>query len=76
MTKSNDAILIFEKVTGKKLNYIIGPRRPGDVEKVWADVSLANKELGWKCSMHLEDIMRSAWAWEMKLNERIHNAIR
>jgi UDP-glucose 4-epimerase len=65
-----EAINAFEKVTGKKLNYVIGPRRPGDVEKVWADTSLANKELGWKCGLTLEDIMRSAWAWEMKLNER------
>ena len=63
-----EAINTFEKVSGKKLDYIIGPRRSGDVEKVWADVSLANKELAWKCNLHLEDIMRSAWAWEMKLN--------
>lgn len=66
-----EAIKTFEKVSGKKLNYIIGPRRSGDVEKVWADTSLANKELGWKCELNLEDIMRSAWAWEIKLNESI-----
>lgn len=66
-----EAIKTFEKISGKKLNYNLGPRRPGDVEKVWADTSLANNELGWKCGLNLEDIMRSAWAWEMKLNERI-----
>ena len=64
-----EAIHTFEKVTGKKLNYEIGPRRAGDVVKVWADTSLANKELGWKCTLNLEDIMRTAWAWELKLNE-------
>jgi UDP-glucose 4-epimerase len=66
-----EAIHAFEKVTGKKLNYTIGPRRSGDVEKVWADTSKANNELGWKCGHNLEDIMRSAWAWEVKLNEHI-----
>ncbi len=66
-----EAIHAFEKVTGKKLNYVIGPRRPGDVEKVWADTSQAKAELRWKCDFSLEDIMSSAWAWEMKLKDRI-----
>ena len=66
-----EAINTFEKISGNKLNYIVGPRRAGDVEKVWADTTLANKELAWKCELNLEDIMRSAWLWEMKLNERI-----
>jgi UDP-glucose 4-epimerase len=62
-----EAIRAFEKVSGKKLKYNMGPRRPGDVEKVWADTTLAQKELGWKCEYTLEDIMRTAWAWENKL---------
>ena len=66
-----EAINTFEKISGNKLNYNIGPRRSGDVEKVWADTTLANKELAWKCGLNLEDIMRSAWAWEMKLNDHI-----
>jgi UDP-glucose 4-epimerase len=66
-----EAIKAFEKVSGNKLNYKIGPRRSGDVEKVWADTTKANKELGWSCGLNLEDIMRSAWQWEMKLNKRV-----
>lgn len=66
-----EAIKAFEKVTGKKVNYSIGERRSGDVEKVYADTTLANNELGWRCEMSLDDIMRSAWQWELKLNERI-----
>lgn len=66
-----EAINTFENISGNKLNYIIGPRRAGDVEKVWADTSLANNELAWKCGLNLEDIMRSAWAWELKLNKRL-----
>lgn len=63
------AIKAFEKVTGKPLNYTLGPRRPGDVEKVWADTTRVNRELGWKAEFGIEDIMRSAWAWELRLQE-------
>ncbi|HPD54605.1 MAG: UDP-glucose 4-epimerase GalE [Bacteroidota bacterium] len=62
-------IQAFEKVTGKPLNYTLGPRRPGDVEKVWADTTLVSKELGWKAELGIEEIMRSAWAWELRLQE-------
>jgi UDP-glucose 4-epimerase len=66
-----EVIHSFEKVTGLKLNYSIGSRRPGDVERVWADSSLANTELGWKAALTLEDIVRSAWQWELKLDEKL-----
>jgi UDP-glucose 4-epimerase len=63
------AIQSFEKVNGIKLNYKIGPRRAGDVVKIWADTKLANTELGWKAELTLEDIMRSAWKWEKHLQQ-------
>lgn len=63
-----EAIHAFEKVTGQKLNYKIGARRPGDVEKVYADTSLAQKELEWKAELDLDEIMRSAWEWEKQLS--------
>ncbi len=66
-----EAIHAFEKVAGMKLNYTIGKRRPGDVEKVWADTTLANNEFGWKAKLSLEDIMHSAWMWEKKMNEKL-----
>ena len=43
-----EVIHAFEKVSGRKLNYSITPRRPGDVEQIYADTRLANEELGWK----------------------------
>jgi len=72
-----EAVKAFEKVAGVKLNYRIGPRREGDVVKVYADTVKANKELGWKAILTIEDIMRSAWAWEQKLNkkEKVINGI-
>ncbi|HMJ69166.1 MAG TPA: UDP-glucose 4-epimerase GalE [Cyclobacteriaceae bacterium] len=57
----------FEKVTGIKLNYTIGPRRPGDVEKTYADPAKAFKELQWKPKFSIEDGLLHAWQWEQKL---------
>ena len=59
-----EVIQAFEKVTGQKLNYNLGPRREGDVEKVYADTTKANSELNWKTELDLDEIVRSAWEWE------------
>lgn len=59
-----DIIHSFERVSGLKLNYQVVARRPGDVVKIWADPSYANRELGWKAEKGLDDMMRSAWAWQ------------
>ncbi len=59
-----EVIRTFEKATGMKLNYSLAPRRPGDVEQVFADTSLANSELGWKAEKGLEETLLSAWNWE------------
>lgn len=63
----------FEKVTGVKLNYRIADRRAGDIEKVWADTSYANKELGWKTRQTLEQALLSAWKWEKNIRRRTNN---
>src|SRR5690554_6661716 len=57
----------FEKTTGKKLNYKIVERRTGDIEKIWADTTLANNELGWKAEKNIEETLHSAWEWEKKV---------
>ena len=62
-----DIIGAFEKATGLKINYQIVDRRPGDVEAVYADTSLAEQKLNWKASLGIEDMMRSAWNWEQAL---------
>jgi len=59
-----EAIKSFERVTGIKLKYKITGRRAGDIEKIWADPSLANKELGWKTISTLDESMKTAWEWE------------
>lgn len=57
----------FQKVTGVKLNYKIVGRRPGDIEKIWADTNYANTELGWKAEKSLEETLLSAWNWEKNI---------
>jgi len=62
-----EAINAFEEVSGIKLNYEIGPRRAGDVIAIYANNDLAKKELGWSTKFSLEEIMATAWKWELKL---------
>lgn len=62
-----EVIQAFEKVSGEKLNYVIGPRRPGDVEKTWADTAKINQVLGWYPKYSLEDSMRDSWNWQKSL---------
>ncbi len=70
-----EAIKSFEKVSGVKLNYEIGPRRPGDVIAVYANNELAKKVLGWNPGYSLDEMMATAWKWELKLkeDESLHN---
>lgn len=62
-----EVIKAFEKVSGKKLNYRIGPRREGDVIKTWANTDKIKNLLGWTPKYSLEDSMRDAWNWQVKL---------
>ena len=59
-----EVIHSFERVSGEKLNYKIVGRREGDIISAYAETTKANKELGWKSGLNLDDAMRSAWKWE------------
>lgn len=60
-----DIINAFEKSTGVKINYKIVDRRAGDVEAVFADTKLANEKLKWKAERSMENMMKTAWDWEL-----------
>lgn len=64
-----EAIVAFEKASGQKLNYTVGPRREGDIIKVWGDVTKSANQLGWKATLGIDEMMASAWAWEKYLKE-------
>ena len=57
----------FEKVSGVKLNYILGERRVGDVETIYADNSKAKKLLKWNAEFNIDDMVDSAWKWQQNM---------
>lgn len=68
-----EAIKAFEKISGVKLNYELGPRRPGDVIAIYANNAKAKQLLGWEPAIGIEDMMRTAWQWEVALRDRVLN---
>lgn len=64
-----EIIQAFEKTSAVKLNYEIGPRRSGDVVAIYANNDKAKKLLGWNPKYSLQDMMDTAWRWELKLKD-------
>ncbi len=62
-----EAVRTFEEVTGRKLNYRVGPRRPGDVEQTYADVSKVTEALRWRATRGLGDALRDAFRWQERI---------
>jgi UDP-glucose 4-epimerase len=62
-----EAIHAFEKVSGVKLKYEVGPRRAGDIVSIYANNDKAVNQLGWNCKYGLEEMMLTAWQWEQSL---------
>ena len=62
-----EVIHTFEEANGVKVNYKIVDRRPGDIEKIYADTTRANTVLGWKAETSLHDTLISAWRWEKRI---------
>jgi len=62
-----EIIKTFEDVNQVKLNYVIGPRREGDIEQIYASTDKANRVLGWKSELSLKDGLRDAWRWQEQL---------
>ncbi len=59
-----EIIEAFSQACGKKLPYVIGPRRPGDVSINYADPSLAKEELGWEAKYDLRKMCEDTWRWQ------------
>lgn len=66
-----DIINAFEKATSIKIKYKIVDRRAGDVEAVYANTTLANNQLGWKAERDIENMMKTAWNWELVQQNKI-----
>jgi UDP-glucose 4-epimerase len=61
-----EVIRQMEAASGKKINYRFAPRRPGDIAACWADVSKAERELGWSAECTLAQMCEDAWRWQLR----------
>uniref|UniRef100_I2CQM0 UDP-glucose 4-epimerase n=1 Tax=Nannochloropsis gaditana (strain CCMP526) TaxID=1093141 RepID=I2CQM0_NANGC len=61
-----EMVTAMEKASGRKINYVIGERRPGDLDEVYSDPSKAERELGWKATRGLDDMTRDLWRWQQQ----------
>ncbi|WP_367306906.1 UDP-glucose 4-epimerase GalE [Alicyclobacillus acidocaldarius] len=59
-----EVIRAFERASGRKIPYRIGPRRPGDAAVSYADPSKAERVLGWKATQDLDAMCRDTWRWQ------------
>lgn len=64
-----EVIKAFEKVTGQKVPYKIGARRPGDVVAAYAGVKKSKAKLGWQAEKSLADALTDAWRWQQTLQK-------
>ncbi|WP_320017926.1 UDP-glucose 4-epimerase GalE [Labilibaculum manganireducens] len=62
-----EIIKSFERATGERVPHKIVARRAGDIEKIYADTSFANEELGWKAESTLDETLLSAWKWQLNI---------
>ena len=65
-----EVIASFERVSGKNLNYSIGPRREGDIVAAYANVDKALRQLNWSPKYSLDEAVHSAWQWELNNSSR------
>tara|TARA_R110001592_G_scaffold359315_1_gene665506 strand:+ start:931 stop:1950 length:1020 start_codon:yes stop_codon:yes gene_type:complete len=61
----------FEEVSGVKLNYKVGERRNGDIEKIYADVTKSTEILGWQTEKSLKDSLKDSWNWQLTLKKGV-----
>lgn len=59
----------FQRATGVKVPYVIGPRREGDIEQIWAIPDKANKVLGWVADTPIDQTMQNAWRWQCRITQ-------
>ena len=59
-----DIVKAFEKASGKKVPYVIDPRRPGDIAECYADPTLAKNVLGWEAKFDIERMCKDADRWQ------------
>ena len=59
-----ELVTAFEKASGIKIKYVIGPRRSGDVDENYANVDKAKKEMNWTAKYDINDACEDSWRWQ------------
>ena len=59
-----EIIKAFSKACGRNLPYDIKPRRAGDIAACYADCSKAERELGWRAELSIEQACADSWRWQ------------
>lgn len=70
-TSVREALASFERATGKEVEFEVGARRDGDIEQIYASTERAERLLGWKAERSLDEAMKDAWRWQLRLDEGI-----
>lgn len=61
-----EVIAAAEQISGRTVPHVIAARRPGDPAEIWADSARAERLLGWRATLGLDDIVGSAYAWHSR----------
>jgi UDP-glucose 4-epimerase len=61
-----EVVKAFERASGRPIAYRVADRRPGDVAEVYADASLAARELGWTAERGIDEMCRDTWNWQRR----------
>ena len=59
-----EMVAAFEKASDRRVDFVVGPRRPGDIAQCYADAGLAATRLGWRAEYDLERMCVDAWRWQ------------
>ena len=61
-----EIVKAYEDASGKKVNYKIGPRRPGDIAECYANPEKAYRELIWKAERGIREMCEDLARWQEK----------
>jgi len=68
-----EVLRAYEKACGKKLPYVVDPRRAGDIAECYAEPKKALEEMGWKAELGIEEMCASSWKWQSMNPNGYHN---
>jgi len=66
-TSIAELMAVFKELTGRDVPFEFAPPRAGDPPVLYANPAKAKEVLGWSAKRDLREILRSAWAWQQKL---------